>query len=53
MAQRTHGQRNFTCRLPPVLLARLTELARERGLPRSDLIERILQQWVYEQEGRS
>jgi predicted HicB family RNase H-like nuclease len=50
---RTQGQRNFTLRLPPSLLNRLSEIAKEQGLVRAHLIERVLQDWVssYDKKG--
>jgi metal-responsive CopG/Arc/MetJ family transcriptional regulator len=40
----------FTLRLTPELARALTDLAKERGLHRSDLIQAILRQWVTEHE---
>jgi predicted transcriptional regulator len=36
----------FTLRLPPELAERLSEIAQQRGMSRSDLIIAILRQWV-------
>ena len=40
------SRKNFTCRLPKGLLEKLGELAKEKGLPRQDLITAILREWV-------
>jgi hypothetical protein len=38
--------KNFTARIPPVLLEEFTLIAKRRGIPRHDLLVAILREWV-------